>query len=123
MELITIKEYCKLEGISDQGARKRVVSKLVKSIQLDNITYIVDTSNKKEETIKILQQRLKDKNNQIRVLKLQKDNSKLDQEEKTRLLEKIDKLEDKIEKLHNRNTETLEKVISQYQFLLPSVKE
>lgn len=34
MKLITVKEYAKQEGISKQGARKRIASQFVKSVQL-----------------------------------------------------------------------------------------
>ena len=58
MELITVKEYCKSENITDAGARKRVKSKLVNSIILNDITYIIVDSNKKDQEIKRLKNNL-----------------------------------------------------------------
>jgi len=64
--LLTIKEYAKVEGLSEIGARKRVSSRYIKSIILDSITYVIH----EDKRLEIAKQSIKDKNAIIRELKL-----------------------------------------------------
>ena len=64
--LLTVKEYAKQKGLSEQAIRKQVVSKLCQSIIIDKITYIIED----DVIIQKLKQNVKNKNSQIRELKL-----------------------------------------------------
>lgn len=117
MELISIKDYCKREDISDAGARKRVASKLVKSVILDEMLYIVDENNEKQETIKSLKNRLRNANDKIKLLTAEKQ-TVIDQREHIKKLEeKIEKLEAKIETITEKKEELYEKVIGHFSML------
>lgn len=121
--LLTVKEYAKQEGLSEQAIRKQVASKLCQSIIVDKITYIIID----DTTIKKLKQNIKNKNSQIRELKLklevknssdndryiqelEKQNKKLEEElinsfDKNYVKElnkQIDKLETKLEKKNKK---------------------
>jgi len=128
MELITIKEYCKRENITDAGARKRVSSKLVKSVILEEMLYIVEENNEKQEHIKTLKNRLRNANDRIKLLTAEKQ-TVIDQKEHIRKLEekiekletlskeKIEKLEAKIETITEKKEELYEKVIGHFSML------
>lgn len=117
MELISIKDYCKRENITDAGARKRVSSKLVKSVILDEMLYIVEENNEKQEHIKTLKNRLRNANDRIKLLTAEK-TAVIDQKEHIRKLEeKIEKLEAKIETITEKKEELYEKVIGHFSML------
>ena len=65
MNLVTVREYAKTEGISEQGVRKRVSSKLVQSVQLDNNLYII-IEDKSIQIIKDLKSKIKLLNSNIK---------------------------------------------------------
>lgn len=108
LQLITIKDYCKKHNISDVGARKRVKQKIVKSVILDELLYIVEESNE----IDSLKHKLKLSNSKVRELKkdalLYLNQDALIRELKT----KIDKLENKLDLQVEKKEELYEKVIS-----------
>lgn len=94
--LLTVKEYAKKEGLSEQAIRKQVASKLCQSIIIDKITYIVTD----DAAVKKLKQNIKNKNSQIRELKLKLEvkNSSNDYKYIQELVRQIEKLEHKLEK-------------------------
>jgi TolA-binding protein len=94
LKLITIKEYAKIEDISTQAVHKRVDKKLIKSCQLDELTYII-IKDEQPQKIKDLQQKIKLLNSNIKTLRL---------ESKTveRQNNYVDKLENRVEHLENK---------------------
>lgn len=94
MELISVKEYCKRENITDAGARKRVSSGFVKSIILDDITYLI-VENTRDQEVKDLKAKLRSANDKIKLLKAEKQ-VVLNQEAH------IEKLENKIAELESK---------------------
>ena len=111
MKLITVKEYAKIEHISEQGARKRIASKLVKSVQLDDIIYIV-TEDKSPQIIKDLKHKIKLLNSNIKTLKLQATTVTNQSEYIKRLEDRISMLETKLDDSTAKKEELYEKVIS-----------
>ena len=97
-ELISVKEYCRRNKITDAATRKQINTKKITSLIYEDITYIVIESNEKEK----LKSSIKLKNQKIKTLEQEKyfyDNQK----------DLIIKLENKIEKLEERlYTETQE---------------
>ena len=117
--LLTIKEYAKVEGLSEIGARKRVSSRYIKSIILDSITYVIH----EDKRLEIAKQSIKDKNAIIRELKLKNElhNGKNINEDKViQLLNKqvkyfkkdIKKKDKKIDKLSDKKDGLYEEFIS-----------
>ncbi len=121
--LSSIKEYAKTRGLSEQAVRKQVASKLCESIVLDKITYIVED----DTAIKKLKQNIKNKNSQIRELKLkleiktagaddkyikelEKQIVKLEKTE-SKLETKLAKKDKKIEKLHKSKDTLYENIL------------
>lgn len=64
--LFTVKEYAKLRGLSEVSVYKKVNSNYSKSIKIDKETYIIEN----DSIVKSLKQINKNKNGQIRELKL-----------------------------------------------------
>lgn len=114
MKLITIKEYCKIEGITDAGARKRVSSKLVKSVILDEILYIVISMDKERNEIKSLKNKLKHANDRTRILQAEKQVIQNQKELVEKLEDKIEKLEGKLEAIQVTKDALYEKVIGHF---------
>jgi len=118
MRLITVREYAKQEGLTEQGVRKRVTSKLIKSVQLDELTYIVIDDNR-PGVIKDLKSKIKLLNSNIKTLKAQAQ-VVINQDEHIKKLEnrveyleqKLDDLFTKLEESTSKKEELYEKVIS-----------
>lgn len=106
--LLTVKEYCKLQKITDAGARKQISTGRVVGITLDVQTYVVAESNE----VDLLKASLKSSREKIRTLQakalLYSNQS-----------EYIKKLEEKIEELGNKKDAIYEKVIAQYALIAP----
>ena len=98
--LLTVKEYAKLRGISEVSVYKKVKSNYSKSIKIDKETYIIEDDN----IIKKLKQNLKNKNSQIRELKLKLElqTSSNDERYINELIKQIEKLEKKVEKKNSK---------------------
>ncbi len=111
MKLITVKEYATIEKISEQGARKRVSSGLVQSVQLDNNTYIIiiDTSL---QIIKDFKQKIKLLNANIRTYKEKVSALQYREDYVKRLEDRVDKLERSLEASTEKKEELYEKVIT-----------
>lgn len=114
--LLTVKEYAKQKGLSEQAIRKQVVSKLCQSIIIDKITYIIED----DVIIQKLKQNVKNKNSQIRELKLKsKINTNSNDERYIKELErqnekleaKLEKKNKKIDKLHEQKDTMYEKFL------------
>ena len=119
MELITVKEYCERERITDAGARKRVSQKLIKSIKLDKIIYIVINKSTKDEKIESLKTKLKNSNDRVKLLR-QKNLTVVNQDELIQeLKERIKSLEEKLDKVQDKKDALYENVIAQMNMLLP----
>jgi len=114
MKLITVKEYCKIEGITDAGARKRVSSEFVKSIILDNITYLVVDATKDKEETKILKVKLRNANDKIKLLQAEKQIIFNQRDFIKKLEEKISILETKLDGVQIKKDELYEKVINHF---------
>jgi hypothetical protein len=117
--LKTIKEYCKIESITDGGARKRVKEKLVKSIILDENLYIVMESNEEE----LLKQKLKLANAKIKELRQFARAEERKNEDFKELKDRCKLLEEKIEMQRDSKEALYEKVIAHITNALPNIKE
>lgn len=107
-KLLTVKEYCKLQKITDAGARKQIASGRIAGVTLDDQTYIVIESNE----VDLLKASLRSAREKIRTLQAQ---ALLYSNQS----EYIKKLETKIEELENKKDVLYEKVIGQYALMLP----
>lgn len=107
---MSINEYAKSRGLSDIAIRKQASSNYIKSIKLDNTTYIVTD----DAIIKKHKQTITKKNAQIRELKLKlsiQDEQKNDKY--VSLLEQtIQELKSKNEELQKSKDELYEKMFS-----------
>jgi DNA-binding transcriptional regulator GbsR (MarR family) len=90
--LYTIKEYAKLKGLTEIAIRKKLSSNYNEFIKIGKDTYIIED----DTVVQKLKQNIKNKNSQIRELKLklsiQNDNTKYIQElekDKKRLLKEL----------------------------------
>ena len=57
-KLITVRDYSKAHGISEQATRKRISTKLLSSCQLDSLTYVA-VEDEALQTIKDLKSKIK----------------------------------------------------------------
>lgn len=98
--LLTVKEYAKKEGLTEQAIRKQIVSKLCQSIYIDKMTYIIY----EDEQVLTLKNKLKFKNAKVRELKLKLTTKSISSDERyiSELNTQINKLELKLE---NKNKE------------------
>lgn len=112
LELITVKEYSRREKISETATRKRLSQSLVNSTKLDDITYIVYENNQ-EQIIKDLKNKIKHQKEQIARYK-QASEFYINQDER------IKELELELKEYVIRERGLYEKVITQFNHLLPS---
>ena len=119
MKLISIKDYCKAHKISDSGARKRVSQKLVKSITLDEILYIV-IEDTQPQMIKKLRDKIKLLNKDIKLLKEQKQTVINQDDYIAELKEEIKELRTEVKENRENERSLYEKVIGQYDRLMIS---
>jgi hypothetical protein len=108
---MTVKEYAKYERISEQGVRKRVASKLVKSVQLDDNQYIV-VNNFYIQNIKDLKQKISLLTSQNKTLKAEKVSIIKQDEEIEYLRDRVKSLEGSLEASTAKKEELYEKVIN-----------
>lgn len=114
-KLLTIKEYCKLNNITDAGARKQIATGKALSVSIDDQTYIVTESNE----IDLLKASLRSAKEKIKTLQAEA-NLYINQSEQIKKLEsKIETLENKLEDQRDSKEELYQKVIVQYDRLLP----
>ena len=114
--LLTVKEYAKKEGLTEQAIRKQIVSKLCESIYIDKMTYIIY----EDEQVVLLKNKLKNANAKVRELKLKLAARSISSDERyiSELNKQIEKLEtnlknknDKIEKLETQKDTMYEKFL------------
>jgi len=112
--LLTIKEYAKFKGLSQQAISKQVVSKLCESCIIDKITYIIYEDDRLDKA----KQTIKNKNSQIRELKLklsiQNDSNKYLQEiekQNKKLEKRNQKLEKKVDKIQAKKDKLYENIL------------
>lgn len=114
-KLLTIKEYCKLNNITDAGARKQIATGKAIAVSIEDQTYIVAESNE----IDLLKASLKSAREKIKTLQAEA-NLYINQSEQIKKLEsKIEMLENKLEDQRDSKEELYQKVIVQYDRLLP----
>ena len=112
LELITVKEYSKREKISETATRKRLAQSLVQVTKLNDITYIIYKNNM-EQIVKDLKNKIKNQREQIARYK-QASEFYINQEDK------IKELELELKEYVVRERGLYEKVITQFNHLLPS---
>ena len=90
--LLTLEEYAKQEGLSISAVRKRFSSNSPKILLIDNISYVLQDDN----IVKHLKQNIKNKNGQIRELKLKLEvkNSSEDERYINELIKQIEDLKE-----------------------------
>ena len=111
MKLLSIAKYAKQENITDQGARKRVSSKLVKSVQLDENIYIV-VDDKCPGIIKDLKHKIRLLQSNIKSLKLEAITVMKQEDYINRLETRVETLETKLDESTAKKEELYEKVIN-----------
>ena len=108
-ELITVKEFCKKEKISDAAVRKKIQNKKVVSLIYEDITYIVIENNDKEK----LKSNIKLKNSKIREMEHKIHFYENQKETIIKLENKVEKLEEKLEEQRDTKEALYEKVIGE----------
>lgn len=114
-KLLTVKEYCKLNQITDAAARKHIAHGKVVAISLDEQAYIVVESNE----IDTLKTKLQISNQKIKTLQAEALLYTTQKEQIIKLENKIESLENKLEGQQESKERLYEKVIGQYDLLLP----
>jgi len=114
-KLLTIKEYCRLNKITDAGARKQIASGKVVSVSVEEQSYIVVESNE----VEVLKASLKSAREKIKTLQAEALLYLNQSEQIEKFEKKIELLENKLESQRESKEELYEKVIGQYDRLLP----
>lgn len=105
--LLTLEEYAKQVGISHVGARKQVSAKYQQSITVNKVPYVLQD----DKIIKSLKQNIKNKNGQIRELKL-KIEVKNNSEDERYINELIQQIED-LKETAKEQKEDIKKLLDQ----------
>ncbi len=114
--LYTIKEYAKIKGLSEIAIRKKVSLNYNKIIKIDKESYIIAD----DKAMLNLKQNIKNKNSQIRELKLKlsiKSDNKYLQELEKQILElkkRNNKLEKKVDKIQSKKDKLYEKIFATF---------
>lgn len=114
-KLLTVKEYCKVNQITDAAARKHIALGKVVAVSLEDQAYIVVESNE----INTLKTKLQISNQKIKTLQAEALLYTTQKEQIIKLENKIESLENKIEEQRESKEGLYEKVIGQYDRLLP----
>lgn len=114
-KLLTVKEYCKTNQITDAAARKHISSGKVISVAIEDQAHIVIDSNE----IDALKTRLQTAREKIKTLQAEALLYTTQKEHILKLENKIENLENKLERQRESKEELYEKVIGQYDRLLP----
>lgn len=114
-KILTVKEYCKVNKITDAAARKHITLGKVVAVSLEDQAYIVVESNE----IDVLKNKLQLAREKIKTLQAEAVLYTTQEERIIKLENKIESLEDKIEGQRESKEELYEKVIGQYDRLLP----
>ena len=102
MILLTVKEYAKQEAISETAVRKRVLSGLCLSTQLNDLTYIAIEDN--QPSI------IKDLRNKIRLLNAKINTLKSESKAVNRQNDYVDKLESRVDYLESKIDDLMTKL-------------
>jgi len=119
-KLLTIKEYCKLNQITDAAVRKQIKNKNINHCSYQNQTYIIIEDTKEEELkqkIKLLNSNIKALRNEIKQYTRQDDIIEEQKRSIEKLENKIGKLESKLEKQYEKKELLYEKVIGDMALL------
>jgi predicted site-specific integrase-resolvase len=114
-KLLTVKEYCKLNQITDAAARKHISSGKVVAVSFEDQAYIIVESNE-INTIRIKLQVAREK---IKTLQAEALLYTTQRDQIIKLENKIESLENKLEGQQESKERLYEKVIGQYDLLLP----
>lgn len=120
MRLITVREYAKQEGLTEQGVRKRVTSKLIKSVQLNELTYIVIDDNR-PDVIKDLKSKIKLLNSNIKTLKAEAQVIRNQDEYVNKIENRVEYLEKKLDDLFAKLEESTSKKEELYEKVISTV--
>jgi phage shock protein A len=114
-KLLSVKEYCKLKQITDAGVRKQIATGRIISVSLEDQVFVVVESNE----IDLLKSSLRSAREKIKTLNAEA-LLYVNQSETIKKLEnKIDQLESKLDDQRDSKEELYQKVIGQYDRLLP----
>lgn len=113
--LLTVKEYCAINNITDAGARKQITTGRMVAINLDDQTYVVVESNEAD----LLKASLKSAREKIKTLQAQALLYLNQSEHIEELKNKVELLEGKLDAQRDDKEKLYEKVIAQYDRLLP----
>ena len=114
-KLLTVKEYCKINQITDAAARKHIAHGKVVAVSLEDQACIVVESNE----IDTLKTKIQISNQKIKTLQAEALLYTTQKEQIIKLENKIEVLEDKLEEQRESKEGLYEKVIGQYDRLLP----
>jgi len=111
MKLLTVREYAKYEGISDQAVRKRLNTGNINTIQLDGVTHVIVEDNS-GEIIKELRAKIRLLNSNVRALKAQAATVIKQDDEIKYLRDRVRILEDDLRASTKKKEELYESVIT-----------
>jgi len=114
LKLLTVKEFCKINSITDAGVRKKIKNNTLNSCIYEDQTYIIveDFSEEKQkQKIKLLNANIKALKNEIKQYTKQDDTIEELKKSIEKLESKNDKLEEKLEAQYTKKEELYEKVI------------
>lgn len=113
--LLTVKDYCKINSITDAGARKQIATGKLVGITFDDQTYVVVESNE----VDLLKASLKSSREKIKTLQAQALLYSSQSEHIEELKNKVELLEGKLDTQRDDKEKLYEKVIAQYAIMLP----
>jgi hypothetical protein len=114
-KLLSIKEYCKLKQITDAGVRKQISTGRIVSVSLEDQAFVVVESNE----IDLLKVSLRSAREKIKTLQAEA-LLYVNQSDIIKKFEnKIEQLENKLDDQRDSKEELYQKVIGQYDRLLP----
>jgi uncharacterized coiled-coil protein SlyX len=114
-KLLTVKEYCKVNNITDAAARKQISTGKIINVSLEDQAHIVIESNE----VELLKAKVKSLREKIKTLEA-KAQLYINQDATIQKLEtKVELLESKLDTQRDSKEELYQKVIGQYDRLLP----
>jgi predicted RNase H-like nuclease (RuvC/YqgF family) len=114
-KLLSVKEYCKLKSLTDGAVRKQISTGKIISVSLEDQAHIVIESNE----VELLKAKVKSLQEKIKTLEA-KAQLYINQDTTIQKLEtKVELLEGKLDTQRDSKEELYQKVIGQYDRLLP----
>ncbi len=120
MVLITIREYSKQEGISEQATRKRVSSGIVKGCVVDGLQYIA-MQDIRDEVIKDLKAKIKLLNANNRAYKIKSKSVLMQEKEFDYLRQRIIGLEKDLKETQERLYSATDKKEELYEKVITTI--